>query len=554
MAERLAIYHPPGTFDLKANPFGKDVANLELFRALARHGGLTQLDMLGVRPFREADVAEGLFPGRAPSLKLGSGVIFNPPLIAEAGALLRGQPDLYSLAWMRRRGVGDRAYSLMGLAHTLAPPAMRQIIANASIGPVFPWDAVICTSPAVRDALEAMFARWEDHLAERTGGRAPPRPALPVIPLGVDGTAMAATADRPDARARVRARLGLAEADVLVLWVGRLSFYEKAFPQAMFQAVRQAAEQSGVAIHFALAGWFPHENDRSRFEAAARRHAGATPTHFLDGNDRPLLDELWAGADVFLSLVDNIQETFGITPVEAMAAGLPVVASDWDGYRFTVRDGVEGFLVPTLGGPASGLGATMLLRHVMEAVSYQAYVGEVAQYTAVHVGRAAAALAELARSPELRRRMGAAGRARVAAFADWPVVARQYASLIDELAEVRAGAVDPPARQLADPVRGDPFADFAGFASQVLTPDTTLRAIPGASGELVRAIPADSLDQAFPGLRADLDECARALDMLASGQAASARDVLTAFPVPRRRFVETGLVWMAKLGLVDWLD
>ena len=41
-----------------------------------------------------------------------------------------------------------------------------------------------------------------------------------------------------------------------------------------------------------------------------------------------------------MSLADNIQETFGLTPVEAMAAGLPCVMSDWDGYRDTVRDGV----------------------------------------------------------------------------------------------------------------------------------------------------------------------------------------------------------------------
>ena len=31
-----------------------------------------------------------------------------------------------------------------------------------------------------------------------------------------------------------------------------------------------------------------------------------------------------------------------------MAAGVPVVVSDWDGYRYTVNDGVEGFRVPTL--------------------------------------------------------------------------------------------------------------------------------------------------------------------------------------------------------------
>ena len=32
-----------------------------------------------------------------------------------------------------------------------------------------------------------------------------------------------------------------------------------------------------------------------------------------------------------------------------MAAGLPVVVSDWDGYRYTVTDGVEGFRIPYFG-------------------------------------------------------------------------------------------------------------------------------------------------------------------------------------------------------------
>jgi glycosyltransferase involved in cell wall biosynthesis len=553
VVERFAIYQPAGRFGLPANPFGKDVANLELFQAIARYGGFSHLDVLGLRQVDEAEATRGLLGDAPAGPKVAPGLIFNQTAAAAAGALLRGQPYLYDLAWLRRRAVGDSAYSLMGLVHTLGPPAIRQMIADASVAPTYSWDAIICTSPAVREGVEHMFSGWEAHLAERTGGGAPPRPQLPVIPLGVDAPRFAALADRPDARARVRKRLGLVEADVLVLWVGRLSFYEKAFPQAMFQAVRHAAEESGIAIHFALAGWFPHENDRPRFEASARRHAGEAPVHFLDGNDRDLLGDLWAGADVFLSLVDNIQETFGITPIEAMAAGLPVVASDWDGYRYTVRDGVEGFLIPTLGGPQSGLGATIAQRHVMQAMSYQAYVGEVAQYTAVHARRAGRAIAELASSPDLRRRMGQAGRARARAFVDWPVVARQYAELADELAAVRAKA-PAPAPGRPDPVRGDPFIDFAGFPTAVLTLDTPIRAAAGASGEAVAAIPADSLDNAFPGLRADLAECAQALDLLASGKARTGREVLMAFPVQRRRMVETGLAWMAKLGLVDWLD
>ena len=51
--------------------------------------------------------------------------------------------------------------------------------------------------------------------------------------------------------------------------------------------------------------------------------------------------------DLVLSLVDNIQETFGLSIAEAMAAGRPVVASDWDGYRDLIRNGIDGYLIPS---------------------------------------------------------------------------------------------------------------------------------------------------------------------------------------------------------------
>lgn len=551
---RLAILHPRGRMGLDPNPFGKDVANLQLWQALARHGGYERLDVLAMNPVDAAEVAGDLFGDLPHTTQIETGVLGFSDAPVEAGVLLRGQPDLYDLAWSRRRRGGDRSYSLVGLIHTLAPPAMRQTIANTQIAPTHPWDALICTSPSVRENVEAMFDAWGEHLAERTGGRPPARPALPVAPLGVNGAQFAALADRPDARARVRARYGLTAADVLVLWVGRLSYFEKAFPQAMLAAVREAQAASGVRVSFAMAGWFPSPGDLKLYQDAARIHAPGVDVRFEDGNDAALVGALWAGADVFLSLVDNVQETFGITPLEAMAAGLPVVASDWDGYRSTVRHGQEGLLIPTLLGPAGGgLGAKLAERHALGASSYQAYVGAVAQHTAVHVARAAAALTELACNPDLRRRMGAAGRARVAEAFDWPIVARQIHDLTDELARIRAASPDPAPGRSDDPVKGDPFQAFAGFPTHRLTLETRLSAMPGVRAVDVRSAGLAALDTAFPALRAPPDLCAQALELLAAEGPRTVREVLTAFPAPQRRGLELGLAWMAKLGLIDWL-
>ena len=164
---RLAIYHPPGRIGLKSNPFGKDVANLQLYQALARHGGYGRIDLLSNLPVADADVAADLFPeGRAPC-QVAGGSILSTEAATEGGVLFRGQPDLDALAWIRRKATGDRGYSLVGLIHTLAPPAMRQIIAGALTSPVQAWDAVICTSPAERDAALSYLGKAQPN--ELTG-------------------------------------------------------------------------------------------------------------------------------------------------------------------------------------------------------------------------------------------------------------------------------------------------------------------------------------------------------------------------------------------------
>jgi starch synthase len=46
--------------------------------------------------------------------------------------------------------------------------------------------------------------------------------------------------------------------------------------------------------------------------------------------------------------------SFRYQALEAMAADLPAVVANWDGYKDAVRDGIDGFRIPTLIG--AGLG------------------------------------------------------------------------------------------------------------------------------------------------------------------------------------------------------
>ena len=62
--------------------------------------------------------------------------------------------------------------------------------------------------------------------------------------------------------------------------------------------------------------------------------------HYLNGKVLGDREKAYSGADIFTFPIDNTQESFGLAPIEAMAAGLPVIASDWDGLRDTVSPDV----------------------------------------------------------------------------------------------------------------------------------------------------------------------------------------------------------------------
>jgi hypothetical protein len=137
-----------------------------------------------------------------------------------------------------------------------------------------------------------------------------------------------------------------------------------------------------------------------------------------------------SAADVFVSPADSIQESFGLTPVEAMASGVPQVVSDWDGYRDTVTHGETGFLIPTYWADCDrDLSDTgVLLNWMFDHLC----LGE---SVAVDPRKMREHLQHLIESEDLRRKMSACSRDRALRFYSPSIIAKQYEELWAESAQ-----------------------------------------------------------------------------------------------------------------------
>ena len=551
---RLAIHAPTLPFDLSSNVFGKDVANRELYIALARYSGLEEICFCTCDTSARAKLNNFHSTYSDSSVtSISSLVGSSAPILS--GTLLRGQPYLSELAWERAHRSGHNSYSLVGMIHTLAPPKVRELIGDVLVSPVQPWDALICTSPAVRDCLNLLLDRWQDYLAHRFSGNSFVRPYLPLLPLGVDQANLLEQRSDNSSRNFLRRYLRLGDNDLLVLWLGRLSYFEKAYPQSMFIALQRASLKCGCRLHFVMAGWFPDVNNNSElYQQSAKRYAPDVPVHFLDGSNQEVVRSCWASADIFLSLVDNPQETFGLSPVEAMAAGVPVVVSDWDGYRYTVSDGVEGFLIPTLAPSYSDQGAELAFQHDHGLLTYQDYVGSMAQHVAVDIDAAVAALVSLANDPSLRQRMGYAGRQTVRNRFDWSVVAQLHLNLYSELAEIRSSGDLPTGSETQHPLRGDPFHDFSSFATSSMSSHTKIVLAISSSDAHHFLANLTSLDLTYQHLHASLPELKRVLFHLQRVGPCSLEVFLSAWPSDQHDVITLSLTWLAKFGCIHWTN
>lgn len=392
-------------------------------------------------------------------------------------------------AWARQ-GMAEPGYALCGVTHTLCSTRTLRTLCDMVTAPFERFDRLICTSRAVVDMARTVTNTYADYLHQRHGGDFGLRIGLELLPLGVE-------VDRfrpptPEERAAQRSRLGIASDETAVLFVGRLSHHAKAHPFPMFRGLSRAAEMTGRKVCLVLSGWASGPAVKEAFQRGARSFAENVRVLIVDGTDPNTRFSVWRAADVFTSLSDNIQETFGLVIVEAMASGLPVVASDWNGYRDLVVDGQTGFLVPTW--MVRDATAELTTQLLVGETDYDHFLARSNQAVSVDVAAASEAYARLLADVELRRRMGEAGRRRAEKVFAWSGVIRAYEELwerqqaerLEFLAEKRSGRKAYPGSAAYPP----PEHTFAGYPTAWLKPPDMVRSDPQAADRLAELLAA----------------------------------------------------------------
>jgi D-inositol-3-phosphate glycosyltransferase len=247
-------------------------------------------------------------------------------------------------------------------------------------------DRLIAQCPAERDELLADYGARADQIA--------------LIPSAVDTDRF-----RPVARSIARRTLGIDPNAEVIAYIGRIvprkDVRNIIRALAQLKARRLAAGITALPT-LRIVGGETEQPDPVATPEIGALHALAAELGVVDhvrcvGRRQPDELHLWyAAADV--AVTTPWYEPFGLTPLEAMACGVPVIGSCVGGIAFTIADSETGYLVPP---------------RDPEALCER--------------------LADVFRDPERSLLLGQAGRARVLDSFTWQQVAMRTAELFDDL-------------------------------------------------------------------------------------------------------------------------
>ena len=462
----IAVYYASDGFRVnKKNIMGRQVAGNTFLKAFFKYTNYSEFYVYSANKIQAEDFYNfSQSEGRNEEVKF---IDFrHTEALNKPGLLFYPGPDIAFQA-KRRSLFKNSGWSICGVTHTTASDRIMDSFQSFATSPIEPWDAVICTSSAVRSNVLKIIESEEENLKQRLNATNFVRPQFPIIPLGVHCSEFQFTDSE---KVNARKALGIERDEIAILYVGRLSFHAKANPFPMYKALEKAAIKSQKKIVLIECGFYGTKDVENAFKRAFEYLSPSIRAIRINGTDPKLKSQSYAAAQIFCSLSDNVQETFGITPIEAMAAGLPVVVSDWDGYKDTVRNNVDGFRIPTVM-PPPGFGKDISSRYALSIDNYDKYIGYLSNFISIDIEKTSSVFYELISNERLRNKMGNNAKTRAFEKYDWNKIIIKYENLWSNLKSIRNKSNESYYIWSA---RLDPFDIFSSYPSKTISEDSMI--------------------------------------------------------------------------------
>lgn len=362
-----------------------------------------------------------------------------------------------------RSHFASKPYPITTLFHGLAGPRLfYNVYLQVLLQPTLECDSIICTSRASRESVRKILEHMAESLHVQYGFNSRYRGRFDIIPLCVDTDRLC-----PKDKGKVRKQLKLPQESFTILYLGRISPLKAdlhPFLRVFQWIVRRNPHKTPRWI---IAG--TEEPGYSRLILDQARELGLTDyvTCFLNVSDETK-SLLLSAADVFVSPVDTLDESFGLSPVEAMACGVPQVVPDWDGYRDTVSHGQTGFLVPTYWADCClDLSNTGV---IADGAFDRVCIG---QSVAIDARQQFEQIQLLIDNNDLRHLMAQRSRERALSLYSGHSISEQYEQLWDSLADIASGLQWAKSQGNFD--RALYYRFFQHYASAILDDHTTLQ-------------------------------------------------------------------------------
>lgn len=517
---------------------GRLVANHDFIKALVRYGSFdeyvlanpsheNQRSFLDVVDSWGLDAATRARVTPLPLVDLPARIAADRFHVFHAGGWGAFLPGLHRL----RAAHAPRPWPITGMIFSIHGREMLDYAVRLSHAGLTSADAIACLSHNGLDAFSRLLEAGAAIAGRRFAGRLAP------LGLGIDDDVLDVHGDREAGRRRLQV-----PADAVALLVlGRITPAQKMDLAPLLKVfARRVLPEAARPVVLVIAGGASDGDIRllnALIDAYGLRAHVRVHANFL-GRVKP---DLLAAADILVSMVDNTQETFGLSLLEAMGHGVPVVASRFDGYKDLVEDGVDGLLVDTMwcdADPLAGLGDVMD-PNVAQLIQ--------AQSVAIDTAQLADHLRDLIADEPRRAAMGSAGKTKVRERFRTSAVVRHYERWWDELAVAaaaltewrRPAAVAPrlEAPSASDAAALSPAHIFRSYPTGFLSPDDTLATVAGVAIDPPYSDVAVLLDRRL--LEAIRDRCATPTLV---------RDAVALAPIEARGWF--AVLWLMKYGVL----